>query len=243
MTNAKVLMYHNVAPPPEGAKMRGLYVTPRMFGFQMWYLRTAGFDVVSLEEILSFAEGKETRAKMVAVTFDDGYRDFYDNAWPVLKRYGFPSTVFLVSDLIGRENSWDRDALGVRKRLLDHDCINKLKEGRVTFGSHTRSHPFLTRLSGAGLEDEIRGSKQQLEKQLKSDVDFFCYPYGDRNNSIEEAVRAAGYRAAFTTDRGFVYGGDNPFSLRRVRVSLNTHPLSFIWKLHTGYEARRGAKA
>jgi peptidoglycan/xylan/chitin deacetylase (PgdA/CDA1 family) len=240
---AAVLMYHNVAIPPRGAGMRGLYVTPRMFAFQMWYLRNAGFHVVSLEKILGFAEGKETSQRMVAVTFDDGYQDFYDNAWPVLRKYEYPSTVFLVADLIGTENSWDRDALKAGKKLLDSGRIRELEREGVTFGSHTKSHPFLTGLSAGELAEEISGSKSALEETLSAPVEFFCYPYGDRSTTVEEAVREAGYRAACTTDRGFVRRGDDPFTLKRVRVSLNTHPLSFIWKLHSDYETKRGVKA
>jgi peptidoglycan/xylan/chitin deacetylase (PgdA/CDA1 family) len=235
-------MYHNIAVPPKGIKMRGLYVTPRMFAFQMWYLRNAGFEVVPLENILAFAEGNETNRRMVAVTFDDGYQDFYDNAWPVLRKYGCPATVFLVADLVGAENSWDRDALMAGKRLLDRDRIRELKREGVAFGSHTRSHPFLTRLSAGELAREISGSKSALEETLSGPVEFFCYPYGDRNKTVEEAVKAAGYRAACTTDRGFVHRGDHPFTLKRVRISRNTHPLSFIWKLHSDYETRRGPK-
>jgi peptidoglycan/xylan/chitin deacetylase (PgdA/CDA1 family) len=243
VSRAAVLMYHNVATPPKGVAMRGLYVTPRMFAFQMWYLRNAGFEVVSLAKILGFAEGKETDRKMVAITFDDGYQDFSDNAWPVLRRYGYPSTVFLVADLIGTENSWDRDALKAGKKLLDADRIRKLKGEGVAFGSHTRSHPFLTRLSAVQLAREVDGSKAAIEEKLSAPVEFFCYPYGDRNKTVEDAVKAAGYRGACTTDRGFVQRGDDPFTLRRVRVSLNTHPFSFIWKLHSDYEMKRGPKA
>jgi peptidoglycan/xylan/chitin deacetylase (PgdA/CDA1 family) len=239
---ATVLMYHNIGTPPKGTGMRGLYVTPRMFCFQMWYLRFAGFRVVSLGEILDFARGNKPVGKMVAITFDDGYQDFYDNAWPVLKKYGYPSAVFLVSGLIGGENIWDSDTLRVRKRLMDNNLIHELRENRVTFGSHTKSHPFLTRLSVEELADEISGSKSDLEAKLSVPVEFFCYPYGDRNGNVEETVKAAGYHAAFTTDRGFVHRGDNLFTLKRARVSLNTHPLSFIWKLHSDHETRKGPK-
>ena len=100
-------MYHNIGIPPKGVPLKSLYVTPRMFRFQMWYLKTAGFKVVSLQEILSFIKGNDSDERLVAITFDDGYQDFYDNAFPVLKTYKLPSTVFLVSDLVGKENIWD----------------------------------------------------------------------------------------------------------------------------------------
>ncbi len=236
-------MYHNIGTPQEGAKMRGLYVSPGMFAFQMWYLKFAGFKVVSLREIIDFAKGNSTKGKMVALTFDDGYGDFYDNAWPVVRNYGYPSAVFLVSDLTGKENLWDSDELGIRKKLLDDTQIRELKEGGVTFGSHTKSHPFLTRLSEQDLGQEVGASKADLEKRLQSTVDFFCYPYGDMNEKVRNAVKDAGYVAAFTTCRGFVHKGDDAFALKRVPIKLNTHPLSFIVKLHTPYETRKGSAA
>jgi peptidoglycan/xylan/chitin deacetylase (PgdA/CDA1 family) len=234
-------MYHSVGVPPKGAKMRSLYVTPRMFAFQMWYLNFAGFKVVPLSGIVDFVKGNSTTQKIVAITFDDGYRDFYDNAWPVLKAYGYPSAVFLVSGLIGKENSWDKDELGIEKELLGKNDIGELKEAGVTFGSHTRSHPFLTKLSGEELAGEIGSSRCDLEKDMALPVDFFCYPYGDMNEKVRNAVREAGYLAAFTTGRGFVHEGDDLFALRRVPVRLNTHPLSFICKLHSDYETKKGA--
>ncbi|MDA8432118.1 MAG: polysaccharide deacetylase family protein, partial [Nitrospiraceae bacterium] len=109
MSRAIVLMYHHVGSPPRGGDPLGLYVSPGMFRFQMWHLKTAGFTVVPLAEIADFAAGRSGGKRMVSLTFDDGYQDFFDNAFPVLRKYRFPSTVFLVTDLIGRENSWEAE--------------------------------------------------------------------------------------------------------------------------------------
>lgn len=232
-------MYHNIGLPPKGAKLRGLYVTPLMFSFQIWYLKYAGFKVVHLNDILNFTKRENSDRKMVALTFDDGYQDFYDNAYPVLKKYGFPATVFLVSDLIGRENLWDYKELNIKKALLGLENAKEMSANSIVFGSHTKTHPFLSKLSVKDMEDEIVGSKRALEGMLKAPMDFFCYPYGNYDDKVIAAVEKAGYKGAVTTKRGSVHINDNPFELRRVHVRLNTWPLSFVYKLHSNYEDRR----
>lgn len=236
---AFVLMYHNIGVPPKNGKLRGLYVTPLMFRFQMWYLKYAGFRVVPLKDILNFARGENSDKKMVALTFDDGYQDFYDNAYPVLKKHGFPATVFLVSDLIGRENLWDYKELNIKKALLGWDSIRDMSSNRIVFGSHTKTHPFLSRLSAKDMEEEISGSKKSLEERLKIPMELFCYPYGNYNDKVLDVVKKAGYMGAVTTKRGSVHIGDNLFELRRAHVRLNTYPFSFAYKLHSNYEDRR----
>jgi peptidoglycan/xylan/chitin deacetylase (PgdA/CDA1 family) len=242
MEKSIILMYHNIGLPPEGVAKRGLYVTPRMFKFQMWYLKAAGFNVVSLKEILHFAEGNERRGKLVAMTFDDGFQDFYDYAYPVLKKYNYPSTVFLVSDLVGWENTWDYKHLKVRKKLLDWERILALKDTNVVFGSHTKTHPSLTNLSREELVDEIRGSKEAIEQRLGGPVEIFCYPYGDYDAKVLDAVREAGYLCAVTTKRGYVQRGDNKFEMKRISIKLHTFPLSFLYKLHIKDTVLGGAK-
>jgi peptidoglycan/xylan/chitin deacetylase (PgdA/CDA1 family) len=104
---AIVLMYHNIGIPPAGKNALGLNVSPRMFRFQMWYLKTTDFKVVPLKDIGYFIHGGCTHDKLVAITFDDGYQDFFDNAYPILGAYNFSSTVFIVADLVGEENARD----------------------------------------------------------------------------------------------------------------------------------------
>jgi peptidoglycan/xylan/chitin deacetylase (PgdA/CDA1 family) len=243
MNTAIVLMYHNIAMPPKTGRLRSLYVTPRMFRFQMWYLRAAGFKVVPLGEILSSMKGHDQGSRRVALTFDDGYRDFYQNAYPVLEKYGYPSTVFLVSDLIGQENLWDNDRLKICKRLLNWDEIAEMKSRNVSFGSHTKTHPFLSGLSSHVLKEELFASKAELEKRLGLPIEFFCYPYGDYDERTLSVVREAGYLGAVTISRGLVHRGDDPFQIRRSFIRLRTHPLLFMLKLHTRYEDRKGKRA
>lgn len=232
-------MYHNIAIPPHEGSLRSLYVTPRMFRFQMRYLKVAGFKVVTLNEILNFIDGEIADDKLIALTFDDGYQDFYENAYPVLREYGYPSTVFLVSDLIGKENLWDYPERGIRKRLLDWDRIIETKNHSVVFGSHSKTHPFLSELSDAEIAHEVKGSKDAIEERLNMPVEFFCYPSGDYDERVVNAVKQAGFLGAVTTKRGLAHRGDDPFEIRRSFIRLNTHPLLFMYKLHSSYEDRK----
>jgi peptidoglycan/xylan/chitin deacetylase (PgdA/CDA1 family) len=239
---AVVLMYHNVGMPPKDALLRGLYVTPRMFRFQMWYLKTAGFKVVPLKDILHYMSGDLVEGPLAAITFDDGYQDFYDNAYPALQSCGYPATVFLVSDHIGGENLWDYKDVKTRKKLLGWESIYKLKDKGIEFGSHSKTHPFLSTLSEEEIYREIRGSKAFLEEKLQLPVEFFCYPFGDYDARVRDLVRQSGYLGAITTKRGLIHRGDDPFEMRRSFIRLNTHPLSFIYKLHSRYEDRKGQR-
>lgn len=240
MPKAIVLMYHNIDVPPKGARIPNLYVTPRMFRFQMWYLRTAGFTVLPIQDLLAAVAAGDTSRNMAAITFDDGYKDFHANAYPVLKHYGYPSTVYVVSGSIGKVNVWDAKNESVEKQLMDWDSLIEVSRNNVQIGSHTRTHPLLTTLSGEALKDELDGSRQELESRLDRPVEHFCYPYGDQNDTVKQAVKNAGYRSAVTTQRGHVLKGFDPVAVRRVPVKLITNPVSFLYKVHTDSEKRKG---
>jgi peptidoglycan/xylan/chitin deacetylase (PgdA/CDA1 family) len=240
MSTAIILMYHNIDTPPKGVRIPNLYVTPRMFRFQMWYLKKSGFKVLSLSDMLaSVAAGNRTN-NLAAITFDDGYRDFYINAYPILKRYEYPSTVYVVSDLTGKVNTWDSDNENITKPLMDWDMIREISQFGVKIGSHTRSHLQLSTLSDEALQEELRGSKKTLEEQLSKEVEHFCYPYGDFDDLVKEQVKKAGYQSAVTTQRGHVLGGFDSFLLPRVPIKLVTNPVTFLYKILTDSEMRKG---
>ncbi len=240
MHKAIILMYHNIDNPPKGARIPNLYVTPRMFRFQMWYLNTAGFRVLSIQDLVAAVEAGDTRHNMAAITFDDGYADFYKNAYPVLEHYGYPSTVYVVSKLAGDDNAWDARNENFGKPLMDWNKIIEISGSGVQIGSHTRTHPELTRISSGEQIEEISASKKDLEERLNHPVETFCYPGGDHNEQVKEAVRKAGYCYAVTTQRGHVEKGCDPYALRRIPVKLITNPFSFLYKIHTDSEKRKG---
>jgi len=235
MTQALILMYHSIGEPPEGVKTPNLYVTPKMFKFQMWYLQWAGFNVMSLKDLIASAQNDEEKAKRIAITFDDGYQDFYENAYPVLKRHGYPSTVFIIPGLIGGKNAWDFSSENADKPLMDWETVIEISNKGVEIGSHTQTHPCLLDLSPLEIAAEAIDSKREIEKRLSRPVEFFCYPYGKYNAGVREGVRKAGYTAAISTLRGCVENPFDLFGLKRVPVKLTTNPLSFIYRIHKAY--------
>jgi len=240
VSKAIILMYHSIDLPPQNARIPNLYVSPRMFRFQMWYLKAAGFRVVSLHDMLGLVSRGQTTQNLVALTFDDGFVDFYSNAYPVLKQYNYSSIVYVVTDLVGKNNTWDAKNEIVQKPLMDWETIAEISRNNVQIGSHTRSHPQLTKLPPDRLHDEVNGSKKELENRLGKPVDHFCYPYGDNNELVRAEVKQAGYQYAVITQRGHVEKDCDPFALRRVPVKLITNPFSFFYKIHTNSEKRKG---
>jgi peptidoglycan/xylan/chitin deacetylase (PgdA/CDA1 family) len=238
MSKAIILMYHNIAVPPKDAAIPNLYVTPKMFRFQMWCLKAAGFRVASIEELCaSVAEGR-LECNTAAITFDDGFADFYENAYPVFRRHRYPSTVYVVS---GRaDNAWDAQLEPVRKPLMSMAQLAEVSRNGVCIGSHTKTHPHLASLSPEALVEEVAGSKKELEGRLNLPIDHFCYPYGEYDERVKETVMRAGYRYAVSTLRGHITSGCDPFALRRIPIKLIATPVSFMYKVLTNSEKRKG---
>jgi len=198
-----------------------LRVDPHMFEQQMEHLHSRGYQSVGLEEFLvDFTARGRYFKKHFVLTFDDGYKDFFTSVRPILNRYGYTATVFLVTDKINENNkkgqflSWE-------------EAIQLHKEG-FSFGAHTCSHPSLTSLSLDEARYQIEESKKIIEGKLNSSVRFFSYPYGDFNSDIQNLVREAGFLGAVVTPWG--PGIENGiFSLKRVGVN-STNPM-WIFRL------------
>lgn len=223
-----VLMYHKVNPYfYDGGK--GLRVTPEAFREQMEYLYERGYHTVSLDQLMGHWQKKgDLPSKPVVITFDDGYEDNYRFAFPVLKKFGFTATIFLVYDDIGGFNVWDdKNNVAHHIRLLSWNQIDIMKGEGITFESHTLTHPNLTQITPEAARREITESKRKLEKRLGTEVNFIAYPYGKRNSVIDEAVRTASYRGAVTTVMGKNLASTDPVELKRLRVNGYTSMKEF----------------
>lgn len=183
-----VLMYHSVAPYDEDPYL--VTVAPSRFEQQMRWLRRRGLRGTSVCELLA-ARAAGTARGLVGLTFDDGYADFADYALPVLRRFGFTATVFVVADRLGGTNAWDE--AGARKPLLTARQVRDAACAGVEIGSHGLRHVSLT---AAGVEEMVREtavSRAVLREVSGQQVTGFCYPYGDVDAVTVDAVRAAGY--------------------------------------------------
>lgn len=212
-----ILMYHAVGAPGEQA---GRYVIPaRRFARHMAWLKWRRYRVISLEEYLRCRWAHRLPpARSVVLTFDDGYADNLAVAYPILCRYGFPATLFIVSGAVGQTNRWDQGSMLTGRPLLSWREIHKLKAGGLTVGAHSQTHVSLARLAPAEIEQEIAGSRQALEQMLGTPVRTFAYPYG----VWTPESRAILARTDFLGACGIEPGKNNPstplYGLRRVEV-------------------------
>jgi peptidoglycan/xylan/chitin deacetylase (PgdA/CDA1 family) len=225
-----ILMYHRVAPQGAAATARWR-LTPEAFEEQLRYLRDAGFYSVTLDQWREAAQAKKPLpGRAVLLTFDDGYRDFAEQAWPLLKRYAFSAIMFLVAGKIGGTNDWDR-AFGEEVELMDWDEILALQKEGVEFGCHTVTHAPLTGLSPAELVRELARSRAILEEKLKRPVDAIAYPYGDQDRAVQHLTGACGYTFGLSCRPGTSRFQDRLLELPRIEVMGGMPLQEFVAKL------------
>lgn len=207
-SSVMVLCYHNIE---DGGKMKALTISVEEFEKEMQAVKDNGFTVIGMQDFLAWRRGeKNIPHKSCVLTIDDGWVSGYTNAWPILKKYGYPFTVFIYVNYVGTGG-----------KSLSWDQLAEMRDAGVDIQSHTYSHSNL-KAPGTGVDKhtkdlvtkdiqtlgldgwrkkEIQGSKETLEKQLGIKVNALAYPFGNYDNAAREVVKQAGYEAAFT-----VYG-------------------------------------
>lgn len=220
-----ILMYHYISDIEEKGEI--LSLSKNVFKKHMEYLSSHSYNVISLKDLGNMLKkGVDIPDNCVILTFDDGYKDFYTQAYPILKQYKFNATIFVVADFLGTDEKW-----------LDWKQVKKLsKEGLVDIGGHTLTHKALPLLGEEEARKEILFSKLHIEKRMDKPVDSFSYPYGVLNDSIKEMVKKAGYEVAVGTayQRG-EFKNNDVYILKRVFVSnVSRHPIVFKFML-SGY--------
>ena len=177
-----ILMYHHIGdykgPKPKDAY---LYTPADTFREETGWLASHGYHTITLPELFS----GYIPANPIVLTFDDGYQDNYDNAYKILREKGQKGTFFVISGFVGGG-------------YLSNTEVKEMSNGGMDIESHTVSHPELAKLSPASLTEQLMKSKQVLEDLTGKKVDFLAYPFGNYNDSIKNATKAAGYKAAVT---------------------------------------------
>ena len=223
-------MYHNI-----GYEQSSHFVSPENFAKQMEFLKNKGYQVITLDELVEGIKNKKRfKRNELVITFDDGYKENFEYAYPILKKFGFPAIIFLVSDYMGNE-----------KRFLNWNQIRIMSKGGISFGGHTKTHCYL------GLEkndqviwEQVGDCKKSIEQEIGVPVKYFCYPTGGFNEKVKEIVKEAGYKGACTTNRGFVSLNSDVYELKRVKITNSdmVKPLSFWMKLSGYYNLIRSKK-
>lgn len=215
---ATILCYHVVESPSDTK----FSLTREAFRQQMRYLATAGFNVIPLEHLHEYLEGKRKSLpkNAVVITVDDGWKCTYTVIYPELKSFRFPFTLFLYPKFVGQS-----------AYALSWKEVREMADDGVDIQSHAYSHPFLTRRRhprmtearyAEWLNHELAGSKKTIEKQTGKTVKFLAYPYGDYDNRVIEATKKAGYAAAVTAEFGHTSKESDPHRLRRVVIEVGT---------------------
>jgi peptidoglycan/xylan/chitin deacetylase (PgdA/CDA1 family) len=228
-----ILMYHAVGNPAEKA---GEYLVPLpAFRRQMDLLKWFGWQVVPIEQIFSDRKaGLLPRARSVAITFDDGYRDNVEIALPVLRKHGFPAEIFVVCGAIGGTNNWaDKDGLGDRP-LLKRNELQSIFQHGFRIGGHGMSHQPLSHLSGKALQAELSGTYTTLADLLQTKMIVFAYPHGRYNSEVAEAVKQAGFAGACCSDHGPCEPRAHDYALPRLEIRGDSSLLDFALALWLG---------
>ncbi len=216
-----ILLYHYIRPAPAGDSLgQSLSVSPENFASQIGYLDADNYQTIKLDDLAD--PGRQTisriyfeKKKPIVLTFDDGYEDAYTQAFPILKQHEFSGTFFIIKDYVGRANH------------LNDEQIAEMKKAGMEFGSHTLTHPDLTKISSEVARSQIFDSKGEWL--------VFCYPAGRFNERAMALVKEAGYLVAVTTKIGIARETSNLFELPRVRIE-NTDVKAFADKISYAYE-------
>ena len=234
-----VLVYHQIsAAPARGQPYRSLYVSAQAFARQMALLKLLGYQGLSMTALLPYLRGKK-RGKVVGITFDDGYLNNLTHALPALQRQGFSSTCYAVSALAGKTNAWDQANGIAQTPLMTAAQMRKWTAGGQEIGSHTQNHVSLPAMSDADCRTEITLGKTELEQQIGSSVEHFCYPYGQYEARHRAMVQNAGFVSSTTTQRSRCHSGTSLLEIPRVPVLRSTSLPVFLLKIASAYEDRR----
>jgi len=224
-----ILMYHSI---DQNSKSSKLSVSPESFAMQMEFLRKNHYNVVTLEKAVSYISKKEKPpARTIAVTFDDGFENNYTSAYPILKKYNIPATIFIIVNRVGSPGfmGWE-------------EIAEMLSSGLVAIGSHTKVHFWLLGSDPRFLKDEVAGSKKILEEKLGKRVNAFCYPMGSFDEGSKKAVEDAGYLCAVSTNPSGV-SPDDIYAIRRVKISRSSDSVLGFWikttRLYTWSKSRK----
>ncbi len=226
------LLYHKIDLLSADVRIRGAFTAPKRFEKQISYLIKKGFSFYTASELVAHYKNHGAfPEKSVAITFDDGWKDNYTNALPILKKYGAKATVFLVPSCIGQTTAKvTADGEGTREHLSEADILGMSASG-IEFGSHSFNHKLFHQITNEEIEFEVTESKKYIENLLQTECRVFAYPAGFFTDYAQAAIKNAGYVAAFST----VYGAaENPdlYQLNRIEIlRRDGYPFKFGQKI------------
>jgi peptidoglycan/xylan/chitin deacetylase (PgdA/CDA1 family) len=220
-----ILMYHVVSQAKAGVAYPDLWVSKETFASEINALKAAGFEGITLNQLWVAWHGTgELPQKPIVVSFDDGYLSHWTHAAPVLKAAGWPGVLNLEVKNIGNDG-------------IPVHMVKGLIRNGWEIDSHTITHPDLPSLSSSAVTQELVGSRDAISKQFGVRPWFFCYPAGNYNVSVQQAVKAAGYLGATTVEPGWATPNGDPYAMPRVRVNGSDTAQSLLSKVDSSKPA------
>lgn len=233
-----ILMYHSISSAESNAShpYYEINTAADIFRLHMSFLKKEGYSTVGLETLVGNAIPQDG-GKRVIITFDDGFRDFYTTAFPILREFGFTATVFLPTQFIGSNSPGIRD-----KYHLSWQEVRALADQQIEFGSHTVTHCLLVNENESRISKELKESKKVIEDQIGRKIYSFAYPYAfpDHRKKFTAALRSrlieAGYSCGVTTKIGLTNSGDDRYFLKRIPINSFDDEELFNAKLNGAYD-------
>ena len=223
-----ILMYHRVQNPPQNADAirRDLSISPQNFEDQLRYLKRQGYESITLNDlVLHITRGIELPSKPIILTFDDGYAESYTNAFPLLRRYGFSGTFFLISSMLDQNDP----------EFLSWTQVEEMYAAGMRFEAHSYNHPDMRNRGFDFLVFQVLAPKEAIETRTGEPCRFFAFPSGRYDDYAIAVLRSAGYWGAVITEQGTTHSAEDLFTLNRVRVhgedTLDTfiRTLNYSW--------------
>lgn len=218
-----ILLYHSVSETGS-PQFREWTIHPKDFDKHLHYLRQQQFTPMTITDLVTAIDSGtlQPSQRPVAITFDDGFVDFYANALPVLQKHECAATIYIVTEYVGATSRWlSREGEG-DKPMMSWDQIGELDAAGIECGAHTRTHPQLDLIPVDRARDEITRSKAELEHHLGKPVTSFAYPHGHYDRVVRKLVIEAGFSSACGVKHAMSAPHDDRYSLGRIMIKRDT---------------------
>jgi peptidoglycan/xylan/chitin deacetylase (PgdA/CDA1 family) len=243
-----ILMYHSISLS-SNQRFKQFTVSPVTFIEQMKYLSDHQYTPITITQLVDarLRNGSLLPERPIVLTFDDGFADFFAEAFPVLKRFGFVATLYIATAFVNGASHWLQRMGEGANPMLTWEQLAEISLNGIECGAHSHSHPQLDTLHRTAAQDEIVQSKRLLEDHLGQEVRSFAYPFGYYSARVRQLVREAGYTSACAVRHAMSSENDDPFSLARLMVrpdsnieeyaalltGRNSSPAKAIYKMYT----------